>query len=250
MSASNPSSLVYTDLTSAQVAYLQRVVPVDADRSGLAATIQVTPQTDGKMTASIHYTAKPPPHAEVAVSANGGQYNQQYGTTFASLVSNGFYSAHPEDMTVHRSIRTNNPGAINISEWQKARHGYVGFTLPDNWGNKTTIYRTPEHGVAAWYHLITDIYAFGNGAFTLQMLARSYAGSGASDARLQTYINGWVQRSNGQLTPTISISANDLAMMRSLARAMFSLEAGQETPLSDAQVAYGIEQERAGTLPA
>ena len=64
---------------------------------------------------------------------------------YGSLVPGGFFSADPEDMHVPRSVRTNNPGALNISAWQKERRGFVGVTPPDSAGNKTTIYRTPEH---------------------------------------------------------------------------------------------------------
>ena len=99
--------------------------------------------------------------------------NTKYGVTFGSLVANGFFSANPDDINVPRSIRTNNPGALNFSAWQKSRVGFVGITQPDNSPNHnvTTIYRTPEHGIGAWYHLLARLYNFPAGNFTLNELA-------------------------------------------------------------------------------
>ena len=96
-------------------------------------------------------------------------------------------------MSVKRSIRTNNPGALNISNWQKTFPGYAGKTPPDGAGNVTTIYVTPEHGVAAWYHLLTDRYGYGeDGSFVLLKLARKYAGVNSDDApAVKSYIKGW-----------------------------------------------------------
>ncbi len=58
-----------------------------------------------------------------------------------------------------RALRPNNPGALNISNWQKSMPGYVGKTIDDGSGNETTIYVTPEKGVIAWHELIVVLYS-------------------------------------------------------------------------------------------
>ena len=103
-----------------------------------------SPQTAAQLTpAPIVVTVAPAPPVPAS------PVNPKYGVAFGSLVPGGFFSADPDDLNVHRSIRTNNPGALNFSSWQKSRLGYVGITQPDNSPdhNVTTIYRTPEHGV-------------------------------------------------------------------------------------------------------
>jgi hypothetical protein len=179
-----------------------------------------------------------------------GVPNAKYGVVFDSLVPNGFFSADPDDYSVHRSIRTNNPGALNFSSWQKRRLGFVAITQPDNSPdhNITTIYRTPEHGVAAWYHLLAVLYAFPGGMLTLQELAARYAGG--NPAAIQAYINGWSHWLNPPVAHSTPISVNDPNAMLTLAKAMFAHEAGSATPLRDDQIAFAIERERAGNLPA
>src|SRR5262245_45962999 len=67
------------------------------------------------------------------------------------LVPGGAFRADPMDLSCPRSIRTNNPGALNFSDWQTSRPGFIGKTQPDGSANHnvTTIYRTPEHGIAS-----------------------------------------------------------------------------------------------------
>jgi uncharacterized protein (TIGR02594 family) len=171
-------------------------------------------------------------------------------TTFGALVAGGFFSAEPMNLGVRRSIRTNNPGALDFTSWQAARPGFVGKTQPDPspQGNVTTIYRTPEHGVASWFHLLSKVYGFGAaGSFGIRTLARKYAGNPANVDKL---VNGWVTDSNDTLTPTSVIDINDDSAMLQLAKAMFRLEAGERTPVHDDQILFGIQRERSGTLPA
>ena len=172
------------------------------------------------------------------------------GVAYGSLVPGGFYSADPYNLSVKRSIRTNNPGALNYASWQSARKGFVAITQPDAAGNKTTIYRTPEHGAAAWYHLLSQIYGFGSVAtFTLTSLAQRYAGA-PSGAAVNTYLAGWVKWSNGALTSASTFNANDPSQMLVLAKSMFSHEADQNTPVQDVQITFAIQNEQAGTLPS
>lgn len=173
---------------------------------------------------------------------------------FGALVPGGFFSDDPFNLHVHRSIRTNNPGAINFSSWQKTRLGYVGVTQPDNSPdhNVTTIYRTPEHGVAAWYHLLTKIYGFSPGTqFSVLQLAQRYAGRGtATDPNVITYLSGWSRWSHGDLVKgtMIDLAAQDQSLV--LAKAVFSHEASMETPLEDQQIVYGMVHEADNTLPS
>jgi hypothetical protein len=132
------------------------------------------------------------------------------------------------------------------------RKGYVGVTQPDHSPDRniTTIFRTPEHGVAAWYHLVSQIYGFGaSGAFALAELARRYAGA-MSGAAVDDYLAGWSRWSHNALNPDSVLNAGSSADMLVLARAMFSHEAGQPTPAHDDQIAFAIQNEIAGTLPS
>jgi hypothetical protein len=195
-------------------------------------------------------TVPPPPVPTPEAASNPG-LNPQFKVTFESLVPGGFFSSDPEDLKVPRSIRTNNAGALDYSVWQKRRLGYVGVTQPDNSPNRniTTIYRTPEHGVAAWYYLISRLYNFPGGSFSLEDLARHYAG-GNDPATIQDYIVGWTRWLDSSFPANGRIAVGDTKTMAALGKAMFSHEAGKATPLHDNQISFGIENEKAGTLPA
>jgi D-alanyl-D-alanine carboxypeptidase len=153
---------------------------------------------------------------------------------------------------VKRSIRTNNPGALNISAWQRSFPGFVGETQPDGAGNRTTIYVTPEHGIAAWYHLLTNRYGFGeNGSFVLRDLARRYAGVPShTHPAAQSYIAGWRRRSGNVLSGTSQIRLDDDDDMVLLGKGMFGHEIGAASPLQDGQITNALALKRSGTLPA
>jgi peptidoglycan hydrolase-like protein with peptidoglycan-binding domain len=170
---------------------------------------------------------------------------------YRSLAPDGFFSADPYDLSVRRSIRTNNPGALNISSWQRSFPGYVGQTQPDRSGNKTAIYVTPEHGTAAWYHLLTDRYQYGrDGSLTPLALAKRYAGvnSDESDA-VKSYLRGWLKWSSGKIRGTHPVSLADRDEVRSLAWAMFSHEIGGPSPLSSAQIDIALDRYLSNDLP-
>jgi hypothetical protein len=200
-------------------------------------------------------TAAPNPSAPIAPAIQGAGLAARAlpapaGVSYGSLVPGGFFSSDPYNQSVARSIRTNDPGALNYSKWQSMRKGFAGVTQADNAGNVTTIYRTPEHGVAAWYHLLTQIYGFGAlPTFTLMALAQRYAGAPSGSA-VNSYLAGWTHWSNGAITQTSSFNANDSSQMLVLAKAMFSHEAGQNTPVQDQQITFAIQNEQAGTLPS
>jgi len=99
-----------------------------------------------------------------AVPADGlatSVYNKGRKIRFGTLVNYGWFSATPDDTDIARAIRTNNPGALNVSTWQRSRPGFVGQTSADAAGNITAIYQTPEQGIAAWYFLLSNRYGFG-----------------------------------------------------------------------------------------
>ncbi len=173
------------------------------------------------------------------------------GPNYRSLTPNGFFSSTPGDTSIKRSIRTNNPGALNISNWQKNFPGYVGVTQPDHAGNVTTIYVTPEHGTAAWYNLLTDRYGYGeDGSFTLVNLAKKYAGaSSTTDPAVTAYVKGWRKCSNNVLNKDSVTHLDVDGEVLLLARAMFCHEIGGNSPLHDDQIITGVSLKRAGELP-
>jgi len=198
-------------------------------------------------------TPSPPAPAQAITQAIGPiaqAFPSTVGVTYGSLVPGGFYSSDPYNQSVPRAIRTNNPGALNYSKWQSTRKGFAGVTPADSAGNVTTIYRTPEHGVAAWYHLLAQIYDFGTApTFTLLQLAQRYAGASSGSA-VNAYLAGWTHWSQGALTQTSTLAASNPSQMLVLAKAMFSHEAGRSTPVQDQQIIFAIQNEQAGTLPA
>src|SRR4029078_9899565 len=95
--------------------------------------------------------SKAPP--QKAPSSDGlatSVYNRRRKVSFGPLVKNGWFSATPDDTDISRAIRTNNPGALNLSTWQRTRPGFVGQTPAAAAANIHAIYRTPEQGIAAW----------------------------------------------------------------------------------------------------
>ena len=186
------------------------------------------------------------PASGLVVSA----YNKKRKVWFGALIDDAWFSAAPDDPAVNRAIRTNNPGALNISGWQRKRRGYVGQTQPDGAGNITTIYQTPEHGVAAWFFLLSDRYGYAvAGYFDLVSLAKKYAGSHATDAEVRAYTDGWSKWSNGALRrDTIIHLASDDEMLL-FAKAEFAHEAAAPSPLRDRQVVCGFALERNTAVP-
>ena len=177
------------------------------------------------------------------------------GVYFTALVQGGYFSSDPDtfikgNADTLRSIRTNNPGAINDLSWQHSRPGYVGKTGPDSQGNKTSIYCAPEYGVASWYTLLADRYKFSqSGVFSVSQLARAYAGGDAKQAAIDSYIDDWCRLATTSLKPDSTIHLLDDDEMLSIAHGVFRHEASGILRINDDQILFGIKNQRTGTLP-
>jgi len=110
------------------------------------------------------------------------------------------------DRSIPRSIRTNNPGAMNIAKWQRDFPGFVGTTKDDGKGNVTSAWETPEHGVAAWKHLIDVVYGAGGRPMTVSQIADRYAGGDGSK-----YVAAWTK--SGELSPDTVIDPENNEQM-------------------------------------
>lgn len=156
---------------------------------------------------------------------------------YRSLVG-GYFSKTPDDLRIRRSIRTNNPLALNISDWQKSFPGYVGYTQADNSANanKTTIYETPENGFASWYQLMT-IYNKG-GHNTVAKIIDRYGGGQDYSGYL-----AFVLKHEPTLKGETRLNLHDDVMLLRLAKVMARHEAGADVPFpwSDQQILYGIK---------
>lgn len=186
-----------------------------------------------------------------SASGNGGAKTEAK-PNYRSLVNGGYFSKDPFDLSQKRSLRTNNPGALNITAWQVNFAGYVGKTQPDFAGNETTIYVTPEHGIGAWHYLLTDRYGYGaTGSMRLAELARKYAGVPTEDhPAVAGYVKGWRKWSVNALDGNTVVKLDNDSDMLLLAKGMFGHEAGEKSPLLDAQIKEALKLKRSGKLPA
>ena len=157
---------------------------------------------------------------------------------FRALVDGGFYSDAPFDKSVPVSIRTNNPGALNVAEWIKEYPGYAGDRLTTT-GNSTVIFEAPEYGVGAYLKLLKKYRK--KGATSIHDVIYRYSGKGR-EAEAAAYVKAVVKITGFPADTDIDLE-NDALLLR-VAKAMFRVEAGVPTPLSDAQVLYGFKLER------
>ena len=217
-----------------------------ADRSGLVVDGQVDKQTLDALGVDWSGTAAP-----------SGVYNDKYGVYFDALVAGSFFSHNPDDMGLKRSIRMSNPGALNYSNWQRSRPGYVGLprrptAVPTAIGPPSTERR--RHGVAAWFVLLSKKYGYENqGRLSLEQLAKKYTGSDASASAVRAYVKGWSQASGGTLNADSVFRLNNTDEMLSLAKAMYAHEIGgpspakgRTNPLRDRQAAQRLDARLTG----
>lgn len=174
--------------------------------------------------------------------ANMNLPDTQKPPNFRSLAG-GFFSSTPFDTSIPTSIRTNNPGALNASAWVKSYPGYVGDKVTSMSGasaNNTAIFETPEQGVAVWWELMKRYRAAG--AITISQIINKYGGTGQD---YSAYVKFVVGRMGLPSTYEIKLSGDDSTLTK-FAKAMWRYEAGKETPLTDAQIAYGFALARKG----
>jgi len=158
---------------------------------------------------------------------------------YRSLVG-GFFSSNPMDRSSGPvSIRMNNPGAVNGAAWARVYPGYVSEieTTP---GNRSTVFETPEQGIAVWWDLLRRYRA--KGVATVDGIVTRYGGGQDYSAYLK-----FVLARTGFSRATV-IDLNDDAQLLKLGRAMFRYEAGREIPWSDAQILSGFKCGRAIAL--
>lgn len=161
---------------------------------------------------------------------------------YRSLVG-GFFSHDPFDKTMPVSIRMNNPGAINGASWERTFPGYVD-TIETTPGNKSTIFETPENGVAAWVELMRRYRKMN--VVTIGDIINRYGGGQDYSAYLKQIVE-WTG-----LSPTVElqIDGKDDRTLLLFARAMFHYEAGRQSPLNDEQIKYGFKLARGETVNA
>lgn len=158
---------------------------------------------------------------------------------FKALVAGGYFSSAPFDKSIPASIRTNNPGALNVASWIKSAPGYVGDKVTSMSGaesNSTVIFSAPEYGVAAWFTLLQKYRAAG--AVTLSAIINRYGG-GQDYSSYVAEVAAW-----SGIGEQDEISPDNDVTLLAFAKAMFRYEAGRPTPLSDAQIIYGFNLAR------
>lgn len=175
------------------------------------------------------------------------QPSKPSAATFQSLTAGGYFCSTPFDKSIPASIRTNNPGALNIAPWVKDFPGYVGDKVTSMSGaspNSTVIFSAPEYGVAAWYKLLEKYQAAG--ATTVGAVINRYGG-GQDYAAYARQVVGW-----SGLAEDEEIDLGDNDQLLAFARAMFRYEAGRETPLSNLQILKGFDigRGKAVSVPA
>lgn len=160
-------------------------------------------------------------------------------TNFRSLIG-GFYSSNIDDKSVPVSIRFNNPGAVNGAAWERSYPGYLREieTTP---GNRSTVFETPEHGVAVWYELMKKYRAAG--ATTVRDIIVRYGGTAQAARYERDYVPDVVQRTGLAANHQIRLEGKDEELLK-FAKAMFRHEAGKDTPLSNAQILFGFNLAR------
>jgi peptidoglycan hydrolase-like protein with peptidoglycan-binding domain len=173
---------------------------------------------------------------------DGKLFDKDHEFSFCSAVGTGYFfsswpnaSRDPANCLTARALRTNNPGALNISKWQKNLNGYVGKTLADSAGNETTIYQTPENGIAAWGILVRIVY-FKGSKDKVTKIVDKYRGGNPR----KPYLEGYKRFSDGELIEDFEVNLYDNAILTKVAVASFSHEFGSWYPLMDEQLLAGL----------
>lgn len=167
---------------------------------------------------------------------------------------NALGSKHPT------SVRYNNPGAINGADWEKSLPGYVDTIITsysvvngERVPNKTTIFETPEYGIAAYYELLRR-YRNLFGVTTVRGIIKRYGG-GQDYSDYEKFVSA---RTGLPASYDIKLSGDDPNLLK-FSKAMLRYEAGRTmpdlyaVPWSDEQIMYGINLGRGtpvGSPPA
>lgn len=159
---------------------------------------------------------------------------------YRSLIG-GPFSSPAEINKVPASVWSNNPGAINgNAHWVQAYPGFVK-TVVIGGGNPIAVMETPEQGVALYYQLLVNYR--GLGKRTIKDIVNFYGG-GQDYSAYVVQVAKWM----GVSADTEIVLTDDKQVM-ALMRAMWRYEAGHTSPLTDAQIAYGMAVAR-GKAPA
>lgn len=162
-------------------------------------------------------------------------------TNYRSLIPGGFFwngtKFDKDGKKVPVSIRANNPGAVNGAAWERELPGYVTDIKYDG-KNNTTIFETPEHGVATYWELLRryrDLYHLS----TVWGILGRYIGP----AGQQDYFNSVRDKTGFGKDQVVDLYSD--AVLMPFAKAQFRHEAGVPIPWSDAQIKYGLDLARA-----
>lgn len=155
---------------------------------------------------------------------------------FRSLVPGGAFG---DGTTGPVAFRANNPGAINGAPWERQWPGYLYDKKYDG-VNNTTVFETPEQGVAVWMELLRRYRRMN--LVTIEDIIVYYGGGQANYKR---EYEPTVVRWTGLSPDTeIKIDGSDDATLLKFAKAIFAYEVGMHPPCplpwSDAQIKYGF----------
>jgi hypothetical protein len=160
---------------------------------------------------------------------------------YRSLVPGGYFSDDPPRpghlKPGHTARASNNPGAVNASHaWIESFPGYVYKceTTPGNW---TAIFEAPEYGIACWWKVLEQYKKALDPDFSLHKIIYTYCGPGREEeaADYLRYVTG-----RTKLAENYIVDLSTDAPLLSIARAFFRYEAGEESPVLDAQIEYGF----------
>lgn len=166
-------------------------------------------------------------------------------TNFRSLVPGGHFSDAPFDLSRKRSERTNNPLALNISQWQRGYPGFAGVTAPDasKNANVSAIYETPEHGFAAGWELQRKYQAGEIGGTKARTIRERITKYGGTNQDYSEYLKNVAQWTG--MAPDTLIDVNNDQQMLALFKAMMRWESGlNPPPWNDAQILLGMKMGR------
>jgi D-alanyl-D-alanine carboxypeptidase len=148
-------------------------------------------------------------------------------------------------MPGHTARASNNPGALNAeSTWIQHFPGYL-YRVETTPHNRTAVFEAPEYGVAAWWTLLKHYHEVLGADFSLKRIIYHYCGQGR-EVQAAAYLHFVVGRT--KLNEAFIVNLNDDGTLLPIGRAFFRYEAGEESPLSDAQIKFGFDFARKRAL--